>query len=255
MSPQTNDHFDRGVAAIAKRRYEKAGDAFARAGWQTLATPRPDQTPFGADEKGWVGTGIRYHLTSALCYRVAEAENRAGHRAKETAAVAADLQTGLTHPAQQACLQELVADAKLAGGLNDVADSYREATDAYHEAAEAVDDPQYRSTTPLFQAATVPLQQVARSTANGEIAISWEDLHGTDPTTPGQFLAKRTAFKRQRFPSLLSSVLESGYLAAPRGTTEYNNATYQCPNCGSSDVNWVGDSTLCMRCSTPLEPQ
>ncbi len=255
MSSQDEDYYEQAVAALASRTYTTAGDQFARAAWQTLAAPRPGQNPFDADEKGWVGKGIRYLVTSAICYRVAGRPDRAAHRGTEAGAVAADLQTALEHPAQQACLQELGADAKLAGGLDGSADAYGEAAEAYRAAAEAVDNPQRWGTTPLFEAAAKPLQQVARSTANGEIAIAWEDLHGSDPAAPGRFLAHRATLKRQRFPTLLESVVEDGYLAAPRGTTEYNNATYQCSDCGSNDVNWVADSVLCMRCSALIEQQ
>jgi hypothetical protein len=253
MSRQTGDHYDRAVCALADRAYETAGDAFARAGWQTLAAPRPDQDPFAADEKGWVGRGLQYLVTSALCYRVAGRTDRAGNRGTEASAVATDFQTVLDHPVQQACLQEIHGDARLAGGLEGVTDAYSRAAEAYRGAADAVEDTQYWGTTPLFQAALAPLQQVARSTANGEIVISWSDFHGPDPESPGQFLAHRATLKRQRFPTLLDAVIEDGYLAAPRGTTEYNNATFRCPACDSTDVNWVGDSTLCMRCSTPME--
>jgi len=252
MRSQESDR-ERAVAAIADRRYDTAGDAFARAGWQTLARPRPDQDPFDADEKGWVGTGVQYLVTSAVCYRVAGRPDRAASRGTEAAAVAADLTTALTHPVQQACLQELVADARLVGGSDSAADAYEEAADAYREAADSIDDAHYWSTTPLFEAAAAPLQQLARSTANGEIAVSWDDLHGADPATPGRFFAHRAEYKRRRLPSLLETVVEEGYLAAPRGTTEYNNAVHQCPRCGSTDVNWVAENVLCLRCSTPTE--
>lgn len=255
MSSQENDYHKRAIAAIGDRSYETAGDLLARAAWQTLAQPRPNQTPFKEDEKGWVGEGIKHLVTSAVCYRVGGRPDRAANRSTEAGAVATDLKTALAHPAQQACLQELVADARLVGGSDDAADTYREAADAYREAARSVEDSHYWSTAPLFEAAATPIQQVARSTANGEIAISWEDLHGSDPAAPGPFLAHRATFKRQRFPSLLESVVADGYLAVPRGTTEYNNATYQCPSCGSSDVNWVAESIFCMRCSTPIERQ
>ncbi|MEF8813525.1 MAG: hypothetical protein V5A55_06870 [Halovenus sp.] len=255
MSSQERDYDEHAVAALACRTYDTAGDYFARAAWQALATPRPDHNPFDADEKGWVGKGIRDLVTSTICYRVAGRPDRAAHRGTEAGAVAADLQATLEHPAQRACLQELVADARLAGGLDGGADAYSDAAEAYRAAAGSVDDPQRWGTTPLFEAAATPLQQVARSTANGEIAIAWEDLHGADPAAPGRFLAHRATLKRQRFPTLLESVVEAGYLAAPRGTTEYNNATYRCPDCGSNDVNWVADSVLCMRCSAPVERQ
>lgn len=255
MSSQATDYHKRAVAAIGDRSYEVAGDALARAAWQALAQPRPNQNPFDADEKGWVGAGVQHLVTSAVCYRVAGRPDRAASRGTEADAVGTDLQTALVHPAQQACLQELVADARLVGGSNDAADAYADAADAYREAAESVEDSHYWSTTPLFQGAATPIQQVARSTANGEIAVSWEDLHGSDPSAPGRFLAHRATFKRQRFPTLLEAVVADGYLAAPRGTTEYNNATYQCPRCGSNDVNYVAESVLCMRCSTPTERQ
>jgi hypothetical protein len=257
MSSQegAGNYYERAVAALADRRYEVAGDAYARAGWQTLAAPRPDQRPFEADEKGWVGDGLQHHVTSAICYRVAGRPDRAAHRGTEASAIASDLRTTLEHPAQRACLRELAADARLAGRLDGVADAYGDAADAYRGAAESVDDPQYWGTTPLFQAAAAPLQQVARSTANGEIAIPWDDLHGSDPAAPGRFLASRATLKRQRFPTLLESVVEDEHLAAPRGTTEYDNATYRCPACGSNDVNWVAESVLCLRCSTPVERQ
>lgn len=255
MSTRDSDYFEKAVAALGDRAYETAGDAFTRAAWQTLADPRPGQAPFDADEKGWVGDGVRHLVTSALCYRVAGRPGRASDRGRQGAAVAADLQTALGHPAQRACLREMVADARLAGGLDGIGDSYSVAAEAYRGAAGSVDSPQYWATTPLFRAAATPLQQVARSRANGEIAIAWEDLHGSDPAAPGRFLASRVGTKRQRFPALVESVVEDGYLAAPRGTTEYNSATYRCPDCGSTDVNWVAENVLCLRCSAPTERQ
>ncbi len=255
MSTQDGGYYEEAVSALADRSYNTAGDALARAAWRTLASPRPEQDPFEADEKGWVGDGLGHLVTSAICYRVAGRPARATNRGVEATAVAADFRTTLDRPAQQACLRELSADARLAGGLDGTEEAYRVAAEAYRGAAESIDDPQYWGTTPLFRAAATPLQQVARSTANGEIAVAWEDLHGSDPAAPGRFLASRVETKRQRFPTLLESVVENSYLAAPRGTTEYNSATYRCPNCGSNDVNWVAENVLCMRCSAPTEQE
>jgi hypothetical protein len=255
MSRQESDTYERAVAALADRRYERAGNEYARAAWQRLATPRADKSPFAADENGWVGKGLQHAVTSAVCYRVSGRPDRAANRGTAASAVASDLKTALDHPAQQACLQELVGDARVAGGLDGADAAYGAAADAYREAAESVENPQEWATTPLFQAALTPLQQVARSTAHGEIAMSWDYLHGSDPATPGEFLATRARRKRQRFPSLVEQVVDEAFLAAPRGTTEYNNATYLCPNCGSTDVNWVADSTLCLRCSTAVTQQ
>jgi hypothetical protein len=244
-------HAERGVEALAARQYEQAGDAYSRAGWATLSEPQADLSPFDADEKGWVGRSLRSVAVAAIAYRVAGKPSRATRRAVEGVSVAKDLRNSLTAPAQQACLLEFVADFRLVGGMDDVSDAYDRSASAYRE--RTIDSPQTWGTTPLFEAAADPIKQVARSGANGEIAIKWEDLHGADPNQPGDFLAHRAEFKRARFPSLLDAVCAEGYLAAPRGTTEYNNDQYQCPACGSSDVNWTGDSTLCLRCSRPMD--
>jgi len=248
-------HRDRAVAALADRDYETAGDAYTRAAWRVLADPRPGQDPFDADEKGWVGDGLAAFVRSAVCYRVAGRPERATRRGVEGVAVARDLRSVLDRPVQRACLDESVADCKTAGGLDGGPAAYDEAAEAYRGAADGVDDPQYWGTTPLFEAAAGPIQQVARGLADGEIAIGWDDLHGSDPSDPGAFLAHRARYKRRRFPTLVERMRSAGHLAAPRGTTEYDNAENRCPACGSTDVNWTADWTLCLRCSTPTEPR
>lgn len=249
----SDDARDAAIAALARREYVTAGDEYGRAGWATLAEPRPDAGPFDADAKGWVGAGLQYLLTGALAYRVAARADRATHRSVECAAVARDLTNALDHPAQVACLTEVVADAHVVGALDDPDAVYAEAATAYEDAADAVDDPREWATTPLFEAAATPLQQVARGGANGEIAVGWDDLHGSDPAAPGAFLAHRARYKRQRFAGLVERAVDDGHLAAPRGTTAYGEGSHRCPDCGSTDVNWTGASTLCLRCSTPTE--
>jgi len=240
------------IAALADRDYPAAGDTYTRAAWARLARPREGQSPFDADEKGWVGRALQPLAVAGVCYRVAGRPERAAHRAREGAAVAADLEHALTEPVQRACLREFVADFHAIGELDGTREAYDAAEAAYEDAAETVTDAQTVTTTPLFQAAAAPLKQVARGLANGEIAVSWEDLHGPDPDDPGRFLGHRAGYKRRRFPSLLGRAVEAGTLAAPRGTTEYNDASFRCPACESTAVNWVGESTLCLRCSTPM---
>jgi len=251
MSNPEQTHVERAVEALADRRYEQAGDAYTRAGWAKLADPRPELSPFDPDEKGWVGRGLRSLAVAAIAYRVAGESSRATRRSVGGISVAKDLRTALTEPAQRACLLEFVADFRLIAGMDGTEEAYERAASAYRDGS--IDSPQTWGTTPLFEAAADPIKQIARSTANGEIAIKWEDLHGSDPDQPGAFLAHRAEYKRRRAPSLLETVCDEGYLAAPRGTTEYNNDQYQCPTCESHDVNWTGDSTLCMRCSTQME--
>jgi hypothetical protein len=239
------------VAALADRAYDRAAAEYTRAGRHVLTGPREGLSPFDDDEKGWVGQGLAYLATATVAERVAGREDRGAHRALEGAAVARDLGTRLSRPVQRACLEEFVADFRAVGGLSGVDDAYEDAEAAYRDLE--VSEPRYWSTTPLFEAAAAPIKQVARGPADGEIAVTWEDLHGSDPSNPGAFLAARARYKRQRLRSLVESVLEAGALAAPRGTTEYDNATYRCPACGSRDVNWVAESILCLRCSTPVE--
>lgn len=248
----TTAHRNAAIEALANREYERAGDAYSRGGWATLAAPRDGHSPFDGSEKGWVGRGLQSLATAAVAYRVAGAPERATHRAVEGVALARDLDTAFDRPVQQACLAEFVADFRLVGGLDGVDGAYDDAERAYRECAADLDDPAYWTTTPLFEAAAGTLQQVARGTANGEIAVTWEALHGADPSRPGAFLGNRVSYKRQRFGEFLDRTLDSGYLAAPRGTTEYDNDQYHCPACESADVNWTGENVLCLRCSRPL---
>jgi hypothetical protein len=252
MRTQDDGHVAAAIDALADRSYELAGDEYTRAAWRVLAEPRAGQSPFTADEKGWVGDGLRWLTTAAVAYRVAGEITRATRRGVEGVAIARDLATSLPHPAQTACLSEFVADFRVVAGMDGIEDAYHSATEEYEAAAAETNDPQDWGTRPLFQAAAGTIKQVARGPADGEIAVTWEDLHGSDPSAPGEFLAQRATYKRQRFPGLLKRVLDDGALAAPRGTTEYDNDTYQCPACNANDVNWVADEVLCLRCSTPM---
>jgi len=257
----TNDggHYATAVAALAERQYAAAGDAYTRAGWSVLAEPRDGRDPFAADDRGEVGDGLQHLLTAALCYRVAGSDERATRRAVAGIAVARDLAGRMATPIQAACFDEFVADFRVAAGMDGADRAYDAAGDAYRDAADGAADettePQAVATTPLFRAAAAPAKQLARSRANGEIGIAFEDLHGEDPAAPGAFLAHRAAYKRQRLASLVAGCVADSFLAAPRGSTEYATDHHACPDCGSADVNWVADSVLCLRCSRPTEPQ
>ena len=255
MHTNDNGHYAATVAAIAERDYAAAGDASSRAGWSVLADPRDDHGTFDTDDRGTIGDGLRHLLTAALCYRVAGLSARATRRATAGIAIAGDLGATMATPVQAACFDEFVADFRAAGGLDGAADAYTATAEAYRTAADETTDPQTVGATPLFLAAAAPAKQLARTLDNGEIAIEWEDLHGDDPADPGAFLAARAEFKRQRFPSLVDGCVAEGVLAAPRGTTEYATDHHKCPACGSRDVNWIADSTLCLRCSRPTDPQ
>ena len=255
MSTQDGGHREAAVAALADDEFVTAGNEYTRAGWRVLADPRPDLDPFEIDDGGWVGVGLGHLVAAAVAYRVGGRDASGTRRAIAGVAEAKELASVADNRAQRACFLEFVGDFRAAGGLDGAADAYDGAADAYRDAGADVGDPQGRATTPLFQAAAAPLKQVARGPANGEIAVEWGDLHGPDPSDPGAFLAARASYKRQRFPSLVQRVVDDGDLAAPRGTTEYSTDHHRCPACGSTDVNWVDNNVLCLRCSAPSEAQ
>jgi len=62
MTTETDARVAAGVTALAERAEERAGDEFTRAAWLSLADPRPaaELSPFDADERGWVGEGLRW---------------------------------------------------------------------------------------------------------------------------------------------------------------------------------------------------
>ncbi|ELZ39135.1 hypothetical protein C463_17503 [Halorubrum californiense DSM 19288] len=253
MNTDDGGHHDAAVDALAVREYERAGNRYTRGGRRVLADPRPEVDPFGPDEKGWIGQGLQQLLAATVAYRIAGADARAARRAAEGIAVTRDLESALRRPGQTACLGEFVADFRVGGGLDGAEEAYDDAATEYEAAGDEIDSPQALATTPLFEAAAATIKQVARGQDDGEIAIKWESLHGADPSRPGEFLAHRARFKKQRFRGLVDRAVDEGRLAAPRGTTEYNNDGHRCPNCGSNHVNWAGTGILCLRCSRPTE--
>jgi len=245
------------VTMLADRDYAAAGDTYARAAWSVLAEPRDGLDTFDVGERGYVGTALQEMLLSAVCYAVAGGsggDERAERRCDEGVAVSEDL-AARAAPPQEACLREFAADFRAVAGTG-AGEAYDEAAEAYESAAPGIgtgtEDPASLSTTPLYRAAAAPVKQMARSIDNGEIAVDWDDLHGSDPSDPAGFLRHRVRYKRKRLKTLFDGVVEDGYLAAPRGTTEYSNDNHRCPECGSEDVNWVADSVLCLRCSSHM---
>ena len=253
MPVNGDEHRETAVAALADRDYGAAGEAYSRAAWRCLAEPRDGLSPFAADDRGWVGSGLAWTATAATAYRVAGRDARAARKAVEGVAVARDLRATTDDDAQAACFAEFVADCKAAGGLDGVADAYETAADAYREVGAALEEPTEPTTTPLYQAAADLARHVARGSANGEIVLEWEDLHGADPSDGAAFLSARARVKGRRFPEFVEAAVADGYLATPRGTTEYGNDNHRCPACGSSDVNWAANGTYCLRCSTPMD--
>jgi hypothetical protein len=244
------------VSRLADRDYPSAGDMYARAAWSILAEPRDGSSPFDEDEHGNVGAALREMFMSAVCYRVSGRGKRAGYRSTQGVAVSRDLAEAFASPVQRACLMEFVADFRAVSPDDEgYRDAYERAAASYRSAVDGDTQPTSVSTTGLFMSASAGIKQIARTLADGEIAVEWEDLHGPDPSESGEFLARRAEYKLQRLPGLLERVTEEGFLAAPRGSTEYATDHHRCPECGSEDVNWVAESVLCLRCSRPMEEQ
>lgn len=249
MPSEDGGHRDVAIAALADRAYERAGNHYTRSGWRILADPRSNSDPFIFDEQGWVGAGLSRIACAVASYRVAGQHTRARQRGVAGIATTQDLITQCDRAVQRACLYECIGDLRVLSDTG-TADAYDRAADAYQ--AVTVTDPQRWATSVLFEAIATPLEQLARGQADGEIAVAWEDLHGADPSDPGAFLGHRIEYKRQHLPGILEATMQEGYLAAPRGSTAYGTDTHRCPGCGATDVNWVGDSTLCLRCSRPM---
>jgi hypothetical protein len=255
MHVEDDGYHTEAVSYLADRDYVSAGDSYTRAGWSILAEPQRGKSPFGKDEHGYVGRALQELFLSALCYRIVGHDKRAKSRSRQGAAVSEDLAESFGSPVQKACLREFVADFRTVSPDRDgYREEYKRAARSYKSAVDKNTQPQSVSTTALFRSASEGIKQIGRTLANGEIAIEWEDLHGPDPSEPGEFLAHRAKYKLQRLPSLIDGVLEEGFLAAPRGSTEYSTDHHRCPECGSEDVNWVADTVLCLRCSRHTEP-
>jgi len=250
-----NDHNADAVSALADRDYVAAGDSYTRAAWSILEEPRDGKSPFEEDERGYVGVALQEMVLSAVCYRVAGRDDRAESRSAQGIAVSEDLMRTFASPVQKACLEEFVADLHAVLGDERAKGAYESTAESYASAVGDSAEPQSVATTALFRAAAAPAKQLGRSLSDGEIAVDWDDLHGPDPSEPARFLGHRAVHKQKRFPSLIEGVVSEGFLAAPRGTTEYATDHHRCPECGSEDVNWVADSVLCLRCSRPTEPQ
>jgi hypothetical protein len=256
MHVNDDGHHKEAVLCLADRDYASAGDSYARAGWSILSEPRSGRSPFDEDDHGYVGRSLQEMFMSAVCYRIAGQNRRARSRSECGVAVSEDLAESFASPVQRACLKEFVADFRVVSPDGErYRDAYEEAAESYRSAVDEATEVQTVSTTALFRAASEGMKQMGRTLENGEIAVEWQDLHGPDPSDAGDFLAHRARYKLQRLPSLVDGVIEEGFLAAPRGSTEYNTDHHRCPECGSEDVNWVADTVLCLRCSGRTEPQ
>ncbi|MFB6296988.1 MAG: hypothetical protein ABEH56_00545 [Salinirussus sp.] len=253
-----NPHRADAVTALVDRDWGAAADAFTLAAHHDLG----GEVRTDADETGGNWTvldpgrrdrpafGLSLLCRAALCYRLAGADDRARLRALTVIPLAIDGRDHVRTGVGRGVSQEFAADARAVRGDTDGAESaYGRAAALYRDHAPA--DPLDAVAAPTFEAANRLLLHASRNTG---LDVEWDDLHGDDPSE-AEYLAHRAAYKRRTLPRVVDRVLDAGLLHVPRGTTEYNNDTYRCPDCGDDDVNWVAGETVCLHCSVRVVEQ
>jgi hypothetical protein len=246
------NHRDRAIHALAAERFDRAADLYTLAAYGTLSGHEGfGRTAFDADDPGWVGDPLSFLVLAGLCDRIAGREDRARNRTSQGVLLASDQREHvLTHPVRRAACDEFVGDLCAVAGREEKARAaYERAADTYRE-YDPDDDPEGRdpvdwTTQPPLQAGTDLVAHVSRPNR-----VTWDDLHGSEPS---RALVHRAEFRRSRFRSLVEARVDAGKLHAPRGSTEYNTGRWRCPDCGSDDVNYVAETTLCLRCSAQSE--
>jgi len=244
-----NPHRETAVTAIVDDDYRRAGDAFTRAAHRDLGDG-DEWSPLAPGSRERPAFGLAALCQAALCYRLAGQEDRARLRSLTAQPLAIDGRDHTREGVDRAVYQEFVADARAVLGNDDrAATEYDRARRLYEE--HAPDDPVSVAGQPLFTAANRLILHVSRNTG---LEVRWDDLHGDDPDSVS-YLIHRVEYKKRQLPRIVDAVLDAADLHTPRGTTEYNNDTYQCPACGDNDINWVAGETVCLHCSARIPEQ
>jgi len=241
------DPRDRAIHALGAERYDVAAKAYTTAARATLAGHGPSGfSAYEAVDRSRAGSALAAFATAAVCHRIAGAEARAAAPVAEGIVVAGELRDHvLETPVERAACHEFIGD------LRAVVDDGERAEAAYDRAGRAyealdLDAPAAETGRPFLQAGTELLTHLSRPDD-----LSWDDIHGGGGDDA---LTRRVAVKRSRTRSITRARVEDGKLHAPRGSTEYRTGRFECPACGSDDVNYVAETTLCLRCSTPTDP-
>lgn len=243
-----NPHRETAVSALVDEDWPAAGDAYTRAAHRSLGDGEHGGDVLDPDSRDRPANGLASLLTASLCYRVAGIEDRARFRALTAAPLAMDFREHVRSGVARAVCQEFVADAAVLRGATDTAsDAYDRAERLYHDHAPA--DPLDAATEPIFEAANRLILHASRNTGYD---LEWDDLHGDDPESPS-YLAHRATVKGERLPKIVDAVERAGFLHVPRGSTEYNNSSFRCPDCGGHDVNYISGETVCLDCSVRVD--
>lgn len=239
-------HRHAAIGELGTERYDVAADRYTLAAHAELAglqgSHREAYDPASAT---WIGDPLGAFLLAGVCFRVMDAKRRARSRAAEGILVVSDHRDAVfDDPVAKAACHEWVGDFRTVAGDDERARSAYERAETGYDDADP-DDPVSWSTRHLLQAGTDTVLQLSRPND-----LQWDDIHGS---SPDDALVHRARFKRNRLASLLQNRVAAGKLHAPRGSTEYGTTSYRCPDCGSSDVNYVANTVLCLRCDTPVE--
>jgi len=235
----------RAIRYLSEEDYSKAGELYTTSARSTLSGgERTGRTVYDEEEQKRTRTGsaVTNYASAAVCHRIADASGRARCVASEGSGVARELgKYVLKDPVEKAACRELIGDLYAVVGDDRSSDAYDAAKDMYSDVD--IENPAKETGRPLLQTGTEFLTHISRPDD-----LAWDDIHsGDDP------LSRRVEVKRSKTGRLADRCVSERKLHAPRGSTEYATGRYECPNCGSEDVNYIAETTLCLRCSKPTE--
>lgn len=235
------NHGERAIRLLASERFDAVADAYTMGAYGHLA----GYEGFGrdmTDERSSVGDGLRHLFLAGTCARIAGDDATTRNRALQGVLIATDYRRRVTGVEAAACDEWIGHLRTLAGSPEKASEAYDRAQAGYESAAS--DDPAAATTRPLLQAGTDLFTQLSRPDD-----AAWDDIHG-DGSEP---LARRVRFARSSLAGYLEAREREEHLHAPRGSTEYGNDSYRCPECGSNDINHVTGTVLCLRCDARTE--
>jgi hypothetical protein len=245
------DYRKRAIRALARERFDAAAQRYVLAAYAEASGHEGyHRHAFDASNPGWAGDALAALVLAGVCERIVGRDGRAANRTAQGALLAQDQRAYvLEHPVRRASCHEFEGDLHTVGGREEKArSSYDRAVEAYETYEPGPDEPtpaRWTTEQPL-QAGTDLVAQLTRPNR-----VTWDDLHGS---APDQALVHRAEFRRSRMAAAVQGLVDDGKLHAPRGSTEFNTGRYTCPACGSDAINFVADTVLCVRCSTPTEP-
>lgn len=236
---------DRAIGHIADERYTDAAEAYTLDAYAVFSgqTERSSGL-YASPERSRAGRGLASLATAAVCHRIAGDHGRASALAGQGILVAGELRDAVLESAvERANCNEWIGDFRsILGDRDNASEAYDRAAAAYADAG--IDSPATETGRPFLQAGTELLAHLSRPDDLG-----WDDIHGNGDDA----LTRRVSVKRSRTASIVDARIDAGKLHAPRGSTEYNTGRFRCPVCGADDVNYVANTTLCLRCSAPTD--